>query len=236
MRPAKTEFQKEHYDAMYASQKVRDTYKLPYRHSGYYPLFTRVRHALELGGGSSVLEVGCGTGTFAHLLLDSRPSFGYRGFDLSAVGVESARSRTGRQDLFHVGNAKAPVCYTGTYDSIVCTEVLEHIDDDLGVIRNWSPGAWCVCSVPNFDADDHVRFFVDEKSVSDRYGRLISIEGIVRIKKPYLTDISWTSYWRALRWNRYRPGRLLKILGLASFDDLGGWFLFYGRRTSNDAD
>lgn len=94
----------------------------------------------------------------------------------------------------------------------------------------WPRGVACICSVPNFEADNHVRVFTSEQQVRDRYGDLIEIDGVVRIKKPYLFDLSWQSYWRELRWNRYRPERLRKILGLETFERGGGWFLFTGRR------
>jgi hypothetical protein len=71
-----------------------------------------------------------------------------------------------------------------------------------------------------------------EREVLKRYGRLISIQGVIKVKKPYLFDLSWKSYAKELRWNRYRPERLAKILGLASFESAGGWYVFHGKRTT----
>jgi hypothetical protein len=38
--------------------------------------------------------------------------------------------------------------YAADYDTIVCTEMLEHVEGDLGVIRLWRDTTWCVCKAP----------------------------------------------------------------------------------------
>ena len=223
------EFESGQYDRIYAEGGAQKIYELPYRHSGYYPLFREVSRTLKAREAKAVLEVGCGTGGLAHLLADEG-RVRYRGFDFSPVAVDRARIRVGQQELFFVGDARKPESYAGLFDTIVCTEVLEHIDADTEVVGSWAPGIACVCSVPNFDADNHVRFFRSENEVRQRYSDQLDIERIVRVKKPFLGDISWGSYARALRWNRYRPSRLASIVGLSSFDEAGGWFVFSGRR------
>jgi len=223
------EHTKEEYDRMFAQGGYQGTYALAYQHSAYLPLFRRALKEVLRYGGSRVLEVGCGTGAFAHLLMD-RSELTYRGFDFSSVAVEAAKKRTQRPEAFFVGDATRVDSYRSDYDTIVCTEVLEHIQHDLDVVKNWQAEALCVCSVPNFGADDHVRFFLREEELRERYSPLIDIHSIARIKKPELSDISLPSYVRSLRWNRYRPRRLASILGLKSFNKGGGWFLFVGRR------
>jgi SAM-dependent methyltransferase len=216
------------YDQMYSAGGYEGIYDLPYRHSTYFPLFDKVLRQLVRHGSKSVLEVGCGTGAFAHLVME-RSHLQYRGFDFSEVAVRKAIARTNRADAFFVADATNPQTYADQEsDSIVCTEVLEHIEKDRGAMSNWRRGTYCVCSVPNFDADTHVRFFRDAEEVRSRYGDLIRIDGLVRIKKPWLSDISVRSRLRAIRWNRYRPHNLRSIFGLRSFDALGGWFMFHG--------
>jgi 2-polyprenyl-3-methyl-5-hydroxy-6-metoxy-1,4-benzoquinol methylase len=223
------EYAKEEYDRLFADGGYEGTYHLPYRRSAYYPLLRRVLTEVQRHDGREVLEVGCGTGAFAHMLME-RSELKYRGFDFSAVAVDGAKARTGRAAAFFVGDATQLESYSVEYDTIVCTEVLEHVQRDLEVVGNWKPGALCVFSVPNFGAENHVRFFREADEVRTRYGDLIDVNTIVRIKKPELSDISLRSYIRALRWNRYRPRRLAAILGLTSFHEAGGWFLMVGRR------
>jgi len=214
---------------MFADGGYEGTYYLPYRHSAYFPLFQRVLKEVRHYSGQQVLEVGCGTGAFAHMLMD-RTNLRYLGFDFSSVAIEAAKRRTNRPDAFFVADATQADSYAAQYDTIVCTEVLEHVQHDLDIIRNWRTQVPCICSVPNFPAENHVRFFREPDEVRSRYGDLIAIETILRIKKPELSDISFQNYLRALRWNRYRPQRLAAILGLTSFNQAGGWFLFVGRR------
>src|SRR5690349_5281460 len=90
------------YDAMHYDETV---YDLPTEQSPYYPLFRGVVDQIERRRISSVLEVGCGSGGLAELLLRSPAVTAYRGFDFSPVGVRKAGERTRRPELFFVGDA-----------------------------------------------------------------------------------------------------------------------------------
>lgn len=217
------------YDEIYRQGGFGRTYDLPYRHTRYYPLFRRVHRELRRHKIKSVLEVGCGTGAFAHMLLE-RGGIRYCGFDFSAVAIEKATQLTAGSMEFFVGDALSADSYNRDFDVVVCTEVLEHIPNDLGVITMWPPGCEVVCSVPNFDAKNHERYFRTHHDIIGRYGHLLEIHTIIRVKRPILTDLSPRSYLRALRWNVGRPSQLVKILGLTNFSTDGGWFLFCGRR------
>lgn len=221
---------KELYDSLYSDGGFEGVYNLPYRHSVYFPLFKRVLEEVQRQNAHAILEVGCGAGAFGHMVLE-QTNLAYQGFDFSSVAVAKAIARTGRNDMFYEGDATSQSAYNDKqFDCIVCTEVLEHIENDLEAISRWPIGTHCVCSVPNFDADSHVRFFHDEDEVRARYGKLVDCTTIVRIKKPVLSDISKSSILRALRWNRYHPRQLIEILGMGSFNAVGGWFLFSGKR------
>lgn len=215
------------YDELFAKGGVDGAYGLPARISSYYPLWRAVLLELRRLKVRSVLEVGCGSGAFADLAL-REPGLTYRGFDFSPVAVKKAIERTGRPDCLSVGNALDQRVYEGSYDAIICTEVLEHIPGDLEAVQAWPKEVTAICSVPNYDSQYHERFFVDEASVRARYGGSIRIDAIRRIKKPQFTDLAWTTKFRELRWNRYRPRRLAGLLGLLPFEDVGGWFVFSG--------
>lgn len=196
----------------------------------YLPLFRKVMQNIRDRGSRSILEVGCGSGFLAEMILREHLGI-YRGFDFSAVAVCNAGSRTGRPELFFVGDALDIRSYAGDYDTILCTEVLEHIDADLDVIRAWRDGTWCVCTVPNFDYDGHVRFFRKPDEVLARYGQLIDIRSVIKVARPIIPDGQVRSYLRDLRWSRDDPSRFLGFLGIQTFDRLGGWFLFCGTKT-----
>jgi ribosomal protein L11 methylase PrmA len=52
-------------------------------------------------GSRSILEVGCGNGFLAEMILREH-SGSYRGFDFSPVAVRNASRRTGRHEIFFV--------------------------------------------------------------------------------------------------------------------------------------
>jgi 2-polyprenyl-3-methyl-5-hydroxy-6-metoxy-1,4-benzoquinol methylase len=195
----------------------------------YAALFRKVVTSVLQHGSRSVLEVGCGGGFLARMLLREYTG-AYRGFDFSTVAAHNAGLRTGLPELFAVGDALDAQCYAGDYDTIVCTEVLEHIDADLEVVRLWRAGTWCVCSVPNFDYDGHVRFFNTARQVATRYGELIDIAYITKTPRPIIPDRRLSSYLRNLRWSRNDPSQLMGFLGIQTFSRLGGWFLFCGTK------
>jgi 2-polyprenyl-3-methyl-5-hydroxy-6-metoxy-1,4-benzoquinol methylase len=212
------------YDVLHSQAES----SVPVRQSYYLPLYRRVVEEVTERSVKSVLEVGCGTGGLAELLMTTPAE--YRGFDFSSVGVQRAGKRTGRPEAFFIGNALDTASYRFPYEAIVCTEVLEHITRDLDVVSLWKPGTWCICSVPNFDYSTHVRFFRREEEVRARYGALIDIETVVRVAKPPFTGNTLREYLRRVRWAREEPKKMLGLLGVNTFDWYAGWFMFAGRR------
>ena len=216
----------ETYDEVYSSGGAEQIYELPYWRSQYRPVFNAVLKELTSRRVQSILEVGCGNGALAHMIL-TKTNIAYRGFDFSSVAIKKAGVRTNRPELFFVADARNPSAYVGYYDCIICTEVLEHLENDLEVIGLWKTGLLCICSLPNFDSRTHVRFFQNEEEVKERYGSLLNIKMIIKKKRPELADLSWKIYTRQLVLNLHNPAKLKKILGFNSFDK-GGWFVFSG--------
>lgn len=215
---------KEYYDNMYLH--TDRTYERP-QTSPYYPLFSRVCELVKDGGCGSVLEVGCGSGVLAAMLIAA--GVHYSGFDISPVGIEKARQRNPRGQ-FMVGDATDPRAYQASYDALVCCEVLEHVEHDLAAIERWRSGSMCICSVPNFDYESHVRFFRSPEQVRERYGGLLDIRRIHRVAKSARANLTAAEYLRRIRWARNEPRRLLGILGVKTFAWYGGWFVFVARR------
>lgn len=223
----------ETYDAMFEEGGSNGVFDLPYRRSPYYPMFKAVRESLRRHNVKNVLEVGCGTGGMAHMLFQTT-ELQYRGFDFSSVAIGKARERTGRANVFFHGDATVAHTYEGIgYEAIVCTEVLEHIEDDRLAISLWKPGVLCICSVPNYDADTHVRHFRSVDEVRERYGKLVDIERIETRCKPFLNDLSLANWLQAVKWNRYRLDRMKWLFGMSDFERNGGWFIFTGRRNAS---
>ncbi|MCK7579226.1 MAG: class I SAM-dependent methyltransferase [Chromatiales bacterium] len=194
------------YDEMFEQGGFGGVFDLHYRDSCYYPMYKAVTDELQRYKIQSILEVGCGSGAFAHMLLE-KGNIDYRGFDFSSVAVTKAIARTSRPDLFYVSDAMNADNYANRDDgeALVCTEVLEHIPQDLDLMATWPSGTICLCSVPNFDSEYHVRYFSTSREVNERYGSLMDIKRIKSVKKPILANISRENLLKHLRWNRYRP-------------------------------
>ena len=193
----------------------------------YAPLFRAMLGLVAASGATSVLEVGCGSGLFAEMLLRDA-AIDYQGFDFSPAGVALARARVPR-DRFFVGNALSVESYRSEYGCIVCAEVLEHIHDDLDVVALWPSGTAFVCSVPNFDYPTHVRHFRSEEEVRERYEAALDIHSIRRIAAPVFAGRGLRKSVQRLIWTRTEPRRFLGLLGVNAFEWNAGWFVFAGR-------
>lgn len=156
------------YDRRYLEKADK---RLPYHLSHYYPLWSVI--ADRVSNQASVLEVGCGAGQLG-TLLRAQGIAKYVGFDLSPAAVGIAREQCPGGD-FRVADAfETDLFTTLDYDTIICTEVLEHLERDRELIERWPAGVRCVCSVPDFAAKAHVRHFTSADEVTDRYADLFA--------------------------------------------------------------
>lgn len=98
----------------------------------------------------NVLEVGCGMGYLTYAL--SKAGYQARGIDISELAVDAAKERYG--DLYTASSVEAfAVQSEARFDAVVMTEVIEHVEDPLGVIagamRLLSPGGHLILTTPN---------------------------------------------------------------------------------------
>lgn len=102
---------------------------------GRNPLLARIvrRLAAEFGPGYRVLEAGCGTGSVLRLLEQACMDGSVLGMDLFREGLDFARQRVTcglvQGDIHH------PPFAVG-FQVIGLFDVLEHLEDDLGVLRD----------------------------------------------------------------------------------------------------
>jgi SAM-dependent methyltransferase len=162
------------YDDVYSRS---ESYQAPYTKSCYYFLWSVIADRLLLGNTRGVLDIGCGPGQMAALLYDQGIRQ-YVGLDFSPTAVEIAR-KVVPSFQFVVGDVRTTdVFETTEHDAIICTEVLEHIEDDLQVLSRFGPGKRCLCTVPNFPYTSHVRHFDSAEEVVRRYGPYFSEFGV----------------------------------------------------------
>lgn len=151
----------------------------------YVPLYEAA--AALIPPGASVVELGCGTGRFARFL--NHP---YIGIDFTPALVEEARRYNSGGD-FRAGDLRTdPIPDADVY---VTLEVLEHLDDDLGLLRRLPVGRTVVLSVPSFDSASHVRYFQRPGSARARYGRVLDInhEATIPLRRGFFHLLrGWT--------------------------------------------
>lgn len=98
--------------------------------------------------GKRVLDIGCGTGFFSKMLIE----IGYEvtSIDSSPVALDYSRKR-GLANLVTGDALKLPFP-DGSFDAACALDILEHIDDDRGALKEWQrvlkPGGVLLIFVP----------------------------------------------------------------------------------------
>ena len=102
----------------------------------------------------SVLNAGAGEGLFSALLLKKPGVLRLVELDYS-YGSHPRSAVDGRQRMVGASLTAIPAP-SGTFDLVLCTEVLEHIADDATALdelrRVLSPGGWLLITVPTLPA------------------------------------------------------------------------------------
>jgi len=127
------------------------------------PLYAHALDAADVGAGTSVLDLGCGTGEFARLAV----ARGARvvGVDVAPTAVKIAGAEV-PEGRFHVGDAHdlGPVAALGGPFSVVAAmQLLTHVANPLrvlrGAVRATVPGGTLVASVWGHEEESDVRVF-----------------------------------------------------------------------------
>lgn len=102
-----------------------------------------------------ILDAGCGGGSLSIRL--AKAGFRVEAIDECSRFVEISQEKvntSGMRDFIHVdkGDVKETRFLDETFDGVVCGEVLEHVEDDLSVIKEFNRGlkmgGVCVITVP----------------------------------------------------------------------------------------
>jgi glycosyltransferase involved in cell wall biosynthesis len=121
-----------------------------------YPDMGRYENIYKMAGSmckGKVLDMGCGTGEFRkHVPSDCE----YLGFDFSGVAKGKCFKKG---DIY-----KYPL---KGYDTYICLEVLEHVDD-IKVLERIPSGSTFIYSVPSFPDPAHIRTYTIDMMI-DRY-------------------------------------------------------------------
>jgi len=157
-------------------------YNCHYMKSWYFPMWQKIIELIP-SKESKILEIGCGTGQFAEMLLDYEYK-NYFGFDFSKIAIEKCNRLGG---YFLVQDARVSGgCYQSKYNTTICLEVLEHINNDISVLQNIKSGTLFIGSVPQTNDPAHVRVFRKKEDLLKRYSKYININNIIDINFRFI--------------------------------------------------
>lgn len=89
----------------------------------------RVYALLEHAQPQSVLDAGCGEGFVTRFLAQQNPDLRLTGMDLSPDAVAYAQEHFGDLATFRTGSLYKLPFSDNSFDVVLCSEVLEHLDD-----------------------------------------------------------------------------------------------------------
>lgn len=152
---------------------------LPLEESPWLPMYEALVAMIQEN--EEVVDLGCGTGRFIELLRRNKHDAPITAIDWSPAAIEEAFAYFGGngskqttsfrlEDL----NEWEPDPERAGNTVYVCSEVLEHLGDDLGLVTRIPPGHRFLLTVPNFDSESHVRVFVGAGDVWERYAGLLT--------------------------------------------------------------
>lgn len=196
--------------ALYGAVGHRDSAR-----AGWYKEDTReLFEGFPIQPSDTVVDVGCGLG--GNLSFCARFAKYAIGVDIDPKQVEATANRLKDAGLSNfktlVSDGNPLPIESGTADKVVCTEVLEHVDDPAQTMRELvrigKPGALYFLSVPGaaseevlrpiapaacFEKPNHIRVFD-----YDGFETLVSASGL-QIEKHALFSFYW-ALWHAMLW------------------------------------
>lgn len=163
------ETNKDFYNKVYLEGGSNGEYlKNPYQ-SIYFPIWKKINEILTKK--EKIFEIGCGAGQLAWYLLQQEKNY-YKGIDFSEVAIEKAKLLNIHNNLygrFSVGNIYELEQQNIICDTIICCEVLEHLEKDISIFNILPANIRFIFSVPNYMSKSHVRCFKDIQEIRTRY-------------------------------------------------------------------
>jgi SAM-dependent methyltransferase len=164
--------------------------------------------------GGTVADLGCSTGYLLEDLRDAYPGRQLVGVDLVAPGLGKASENVPEAWLLRADVCALPIADAGV-DAVVSANLLEHVPDDLGALRETRrvlrPGGRAVFVVPAGPGtyDYYDRFLGHER----RYGRgelagKAAAAGLEVLEDAHLGSVLYPAFWAVKKNNRRRHDHL----------------------------
>lgn len=128
-----------------------------------------------------IVEIGCNDGNFAELL-NKRDKFNYLGIDIQEDKILKAKKIL-PNFTFKCCNILENFNYLKRADTIVSFQCLEHIEEDIEILKEIPKGVQVIISVPNSNYRGHVRWF-ELDGWKERFETYIDFIDIITIQNP----------------------------------------------------
>ena len=146
---------------------------------------------IELPAGARVLDVGCGTGAVLEALSSRFEAYGT---DTSPLAIDFCRQR-GLTNAF-CGTLEAFPRHGLTFDLVTLLDVVEHLDDDLGLLRqaqrSLRAGGWALVTVPAY------QFLWGPHDVVNHHKRRYTRAGLRRVLRAAGFELRMLSYFNTI--------------------------------------
>jgi 2-polyprenyl-3-methyl-5-hydroxy-6-metoxy-1,4-benzoquinol methylase len=156
------------YEKLFGSDELVEEYVGPER----VRFYDEVAEICVAFAGRRVADVGCGAGHLLRALADRTTGVRFAGVDFSENAIRRARSVL-PDARWLVGDIYAPPLEEGSFDLVLCTEVLEHLERPRealdALVRLCSPDGRVVITIPDGALDGwegHVNFWSESDLAS----------------------------------------------------------------------
>jgi cyclopropane fatty-acyl-phospholipid synthase-like methyltransferase len=138
----------EHWDRYAAAAALNPAQRM--RHDAIVRILKTAPHPVQ-----RLLDVGSGQGDFLSRAVAERIARVYAGFEMSESGISISKTKVPGAEFVRVDLFAPPADaarFAGWADAAVCSDVIEHVDDPVGFLRNLrtylAPGALLALTVP----------------------------------------------------------------------------------------
>ena len=164
----------------FPEEYLRHLYKIEDEHFWYRSRNRVIKRLFKKYVGTSdpknIMEIGCGNGFILKGLMEFK-NYNLCGADIHIQGLKHCKERLPDMDFIQLDATQMP--FENNFDAIGAFDVLEHIDDDISVIKNihkaLKPHGHFLISVPQYqwmwshmdDIDQHKRRYA-RKELNDK--------------------------------------------------------------------
>ena len=138
-----------------------------------------------------ILEIGCGYGNFAEIVMNAFQGGRYVGIDRNEEKIRANRQahpNLSFECLDMTRSEFAQMQYLWDAETVCSFQTFEHVGkidgfEDVCLLSRIRPGCEIIISVPNFKSADHKRWFTLNGWI-ERYRAIIRIDHVIVYKQP----------------------------------------------------